>query len=252
MQQMILVTLGLLLGTLFAQAEPRTFTNTEGRKVEGELLSVENEAAVLKLANGKTAKVPIKSLSAEDQTYVTTWVEENKNKIGPMDVRLTIDKKTDRIEREVIRPKPAPAGKPAPNQVTKKRTVDDFNYACSIRNYTPKNISGVTVNYIIYKRTTGRDKAGSKNSTEEITGTKEIRQLEALGSETFETEKVRCTDTSESGAVVAGKTQTIWKRETVLGIVFTVSAGGKEIYKQSDPENLLDRLREAEQREERE
>mgnify|MGYP001764842801 CR=1 FL=1 len=40
-----------------------------------------------------------------------------------------------------------------------------------------------------------------------------------------------------------------WKRETILGIVVTLSVGGNEILKQSDPENLLDRLKEAEQRE---
>lgn len=251
-KQIISIALGILLATFMARAEPRTFTNAEGRKVEGELMMVENETAVLKLANGKLAKVPMGSLSPEDKTYVNTWWEENKNKIGPMDVRLTIDKKADRIERQVTRPKPAAGGKPAANQVTKKLTIDDFHYVCALKNYSPKIINGLTLDYIIYKRVIGRDKVSLKNTIEEITGTKEIRHLEAFGSEAFETEKVRCTDTSESGGgggKGGGKSQMTWKRETILGIVITVSAGGKEIYKQSDPENFLDRLHEAEERE---
>ncbi len=232
-----------------AQAELRTFTNLDGRKVKGELLKVEDEAAVVRLGNDSIAKIPLNSLSEEDKTSVTKWWEENKDKIGPMDIRLTIDKNTDRVERTVIRPKPSAGNKPAPNQVTKKNTIDDFNYSCTLKNFTPKNISGITLGYTIYKRVIGRDKTGLKNKTEEITGEKAITMLEAMGNTSFDTDKVRCEDSSESGGSSGGKSQTIWKRETILGIVVTLSVGGKEIYKQSDPENFLERLKEAEQRE---
>jgi len=245
MKQLVFVALVVLLGSLMARAETRTFTNVDGRKVEGELLVVEDGAAVVRLANDSIAKIPMDSLAVEDKTFVTKWWDENKDKLGPMDVRLSINKKTERIERTVIRPKGGGANKQTANQITKKHTIDDFHYTCTLKSYTRKRITGITAGYTIYKRVIGRDKNGLKNITEEIEGEKPIPQMEALGGATFDTDKVRCEDTSESG----GKNPMVWKRETILGIVVTLSIGGKEILKQSDPENFLDRLEEAEQRE---
>ena len=254
-KNMISVLLGLLLGTLMARAELRIFTNVDGRKAEGELLVVEDGAAVVRLRNDSIAKIPMDSLSAEDRTFVTSWWEENKNKLGPMDIRLAIDKKADRIERTVTRPKGGAGAKnQTGNQITKKLTIDDFHYVCTLKSYSRKNIADITAGYTIYKRSIGRDKNGLANVTNEITGEKVISLLEATGTTTFETEKVRCEDSSESGGQAGGKgaakSQMTWKRETVLGIVVTLSIDGKEVVKQSDPENLLTRLKEAEQREE--
>lgn len=242
----LFVALAILFGTLMAQAEIRTFTNVDGRKAKGELLVMEGDAAVVRLENDSITKIPLKSLSEEDKTFVTKWWEENKDKVGPMDIRVTIDKDTDRVDRTVIRPKGNAGGKNQnANQVVKKHTIDDFNYTLRLQNYTRRNISDITVEYTIYKRVIGRDKSGLSNKTEEITKEKAISQLEAMGTTTFDTEKVRCEDSSESG----GKGQMTWKRETILGIVVSLSVGGKVVAKQSEPENFLARLREEEQRE---
>lgn len=245
MKRIAFVMLTFLLGTLMSRAEPRTFTNVDGRKAEGELLAVEDGAAIVRLGNDRIAKIPLSSLTAEDQSFVKKWWEENKDKLGPMDVRLTTDRKTKRIERTIIRPKPAAGNKPAPNQITKKHTIDDFHYVCTLKNQTRKTITGLTVEYTIYKRVIGRDKDGMKNTTEEIDGEKTINQLDAFGAYDFDTDVVRCEDKSESG----GTGPMIWKRETILGIVVTLSIGGKEILKHSDPDNFLARLEEEEKRE---
>ena len=44
---------------LSSVTQARTFYNTEGKGIEAELMSVENNTAVMKLANGRVAKVPI-------------------------------------------------------------------------------------------------------------------------------------------------------------------------------------------------
>ena len=235
-----------------ARGEFRNFTNVNGRTVEGELLLVENGAAVVKLRNETTAKISLDALSAEDRNFINAWQEENKKKVGPMDIRLTIDKDTDRVERTVVRPKGGGGAKGQQgNQITKKHTIDDFNYTCTLKNFSQKDIAGIKAEYIIYKRSIGRDKGGLKNETTKTRGEKEISLLEASGTTTFDTEKVRCEDTSESGTgggKGGGKTQTTWKRESILGIVVTVSVDGNELLKQSAPEALLTRLREAELR----
>ena len=87
-----------LLFPLTAGTGARTFTNSAGKQVEAELVALEGEKVLLKLANGRTASVPLASLSEEDQTYAKTWHEENKNKISERDLKLKIDKDVERIK----------------------------------------------------------------------------------------------------------------------------------------------------------
>ena len=241
------IALGLLLCATLSRAEPRTFTNTEGKSIEAELVRVEGEEAVLKLANLKLANVPLASLSKADEAFVRAWWEENKDKLGPMDVRLTIDKKTERIDRQVSRSNPG-GGNNKNNQqspVVKKMQKDDIHYACVLKSYVKKEVADIEVEYTIYKRVSTRDKDGSKSEVEEIDGTATVRRLEAFGSATFETDVVPCLDESQTG----GKGPDTRRSETVEGFVVTLSAGGKEFLKQSYPENYIERLEEEEKRE---
>lgn len=240
--------MGGLLGTSIAQADPRSFTNTEGQTIEAELVGVEDGAAVLKLGNGKTAKVALTTLSEGDQAFVKSWWEVNKDKLDRMDVRLSITKSTDRIERKVSKPKNN-GGQKGQNQVSPivtKLTRDEFTYSGVLKSYVKKEVTDIEVDYTIYKRVSTRDKNGSSTDIEEIDGSTSIKRLEAHGSATFETESVETEDFSQTG----GKGPRISKRETVLGVVVTLSAGGKDFLTQSYPDNFMDRLEEEEKRQE--
>jgi hypothetical protein len=242
MKQLVFIAVCGLLGAWMVRAEPRVFTNTDGKTVEAELVSVEDEVAVLKLSSGGTAKVPLTTLSANDQTFVAEWWKENKDKLKPMDVRLTISKKTERIDRKVTR---SGGGTARPGQNTqaplvKKLTIDDFHYVCELKSYVAKDVSDINVTYTIYRRVSVTDKEGSRTAVEEIGGETSVRLLEAHGSATFETEVVRCEDSSQTG----GNKPRELKRETILGVVFDLSAGGKDFLRKSFPENLVERLEE--------
>lgn len=57
-------------------APGRTWTEAQtGRKLEGELVRVEGDAAVVRLANGTSVKLPLARLSEEDQTFVKEQAE---------------------------------------------------------------------------------------------------------------------------------------------------------------------------------
>lgn len=53
-----------------AVSHARTWTDVDGRKIEAELLEIGKSEVTLKLANGKTAKVPYARLSADDKAFV--------------------------------------------------------------------------------------------------------------------------------------------------------------------------------------
>lgn len=249
MRNPLSIALCALLSAASADAEPRTFTNTAGKAIEAELVRVEGTDAILKLANNNTAKVAISSLSKPDEEFIKAWWEKNKDKVGPMEVSLTIDKNTERIDRKVTKSAPTVGGNNNTNQpapTVTKMQKDEIEYACVLKSYSQKDISNITVAYTIYKRVITRDKDGSKSVVEEIEGTETINLLEAHGSAPFETDALLCQDDSKTGGIGPDTRRS----ETIEGVVFTLSAGGAEFLKQSYPENYIERLEEEQKREE--
>lgn len=232
-----------LLGGGSVSAESRVFTNAEGKTLTAELFSVIDDKVVLKLPNTNTATVPLKSLSVDDQAYIAEWWKENKDKLKAMDVTLTVSKKVDRIDRKVTRSGGAGNLRPgqyAVSEIVKKLTIDEFHYTGELKSYVKKDVSDIAVVYTIYKRVSTSDKAGSETQVEEISGEALVRRLEAHGKATFETDIVRCEDSSQTG----GNLPREYKKETILGVVFELSAGGQDFLKQSAPENLAEHLEE--------
>jgi hypothetical protein len=65
--------IGLLLIAAGSPLEARTFTSSNGKKLEAEVLSATESVAELKVVNGKTYKVPLSKLSTEDREYIAEW-----------------------------------------------------------------------------------------------------------------------------------------------------------------------------------
>jgi hypothetical protein len=245
-----LLALAVLIATPALRAEPRVFTNTEGRSVKAELVALEDDkTVVMRLANRKIARVPIDTLSANDQSHVRKWWADHKDKLNPMDFVLKINRKTDVVDRETTRSGGHGGGNNRNNNQqfapeTKRTRVDDYQYVCELKNYLPRDLEDIEVEYTIYKRVSSRDKNGGDSDTEEIDGSTTIRHLKALGTATFETEIVTCEDKSKTG----GRGPREWHRESIRGVVFKLSKGGRTFLEQSDPETLLDQLEREENR----
>lgn len=233
---LVVVMLGSFSGT--STAEARTFTNTAGKTVDAELIGLNDKTAVLKLDNGSKAKVPLSSLCKEDQAYINDWWEKNKNRVSDSDVRLSISKKIT-SHRE---PR-SKDGKKNNNKSKKTSTV----YTCTLSSYCQKTINNIKADYTVYKNVSSRGEGGSGFTTEKISKTATIDRLESNKSAEFETSGVECVTTSQKAKKGKGSA----KRESIMGIVVTLSVDGKEFLKQSYPENLLRKLEDDEKRESR-
>ncbi|MDZ4402433.1 hypothetical protein [Prosthecobacter sp.] len=100
---LLLFMLSLGIGPL-ARAEPRNWTNAQGKQIQAEFGGIKDGNVMLILTSGQTATVPLTSLSAEDQT----WVRLNASKailsvVDPADAsRVPWDKR--RMPTEVKEP----------------------------------------------------------------------------------------------------------------------------------------------------
>ena len=69
------ISLGaLLVLSLGAVAEVRTWTNAEGKTIEAEYVSADGEKLTLQLRNSKRVTIELKTLSEADQKWVTDKV----------------------------------------------------------------------------------------------------------------------------------------------------------------------------------
>lgn len=231
----MVVMFGSVFGT--ATAETRTFTNTAGKTINAELVGLNDKTVILKLDNGIKAKVPLSSLSKEDQVYINSWLEQNKNMVTENDIKLTISKKITSIRE----PK-GKDGKKNDNKSKKTSTV----YTCTLSSYCQKPINNIKADYTIYKNVSSRGEGGSNSTVDKIDETTTVELLESNKSAEFQTKAVECVTSSKKS-----KEGNSSLRESVAGIVVTLSVEGKEFLKQSYPDNLLRRLEEEEERESR-
>ncbi|MFK7849848.1 MAG: hypothetical protein AB8D78_02620 [Akkermansiaceae bacterium] len=239
MKKAVAFCLVSLCSNLFTNGESRIFTNKEGKKVKAELVALEGNHAVVVLTNAKRAKVPMESLSESDQEFVRSWWEENKDNFNQMDVTLSIDRNRKQLTKSGGNNNQRNA-----NATKKKISTEEIQFACEIKSFTKRDISNLSVDYTIYKRVISRGEEGSDTTVEEIDGTAPIKKLEGHRSATFDSQAVVCEDSSQRG----GKGPRLSKRETIIGFVVTLSADGKEFFKQSHPENFIERLKEEEER----
>ena len=61
-----------LFGFFVCFGEARTFSNTAGTKIEAEIVEVNGDKVVLKM-KGKNYSIPVATLSAEDQKFISDW-----------------------------------------------------------------------------------------------------------------------------------------------------------------------------------
>lgn len=63
--------------SLNTQAESRTWTNSKGKTIEGELISKTANSVKVKLSTGSTATLKLKDLSDEDKSFVESWTADS-------------------------------------------------------------------------------------------------------------------------------------------------------------------------------
>lgn len=62
-----------------AGAEPRSFTDTAGRRVVAELQAADEHNITIRRTDGKKFTIPLESLAENDRTYVRAWRDRQKH-----------------------------------------------------------------------------------------------------------------------------------------------------------------------------
>lgn len=66
--------------TLFSQAEPRQWTSSDGKSIDGEILSLEGDTVTLKTDRG-TFELPLSRFAEADQLFAKEWLKSSVEKM---------------------------------------------------------------------------------------------------------------------------------------------------------------------------
>lgn len=213
-------------------AEARVFTNLKGQTVEGSLTGVDNTNAEIMRGDGKKFKVPLNTLSTEDQKFCTDWRTANP------EMKLTVKAEgvTAAGTRQTKNSQDTERSGDTASTVTARTRVLEEGYRISISNWSKDpgtKISGLTVDYAIivgFFDTTAKDKRGVK---EIVRGSVSVPELAGSKAENVLTKTVKTGQTSavatSSSKDTNGKSTTgvagALYRESMDGIALVVRQG---------------------------
>lgn len=234
------LALGLVLIPLLpsALAETRTYTSSDGKKLEAEVMMVKEGNASLKLANGRTFKVPLSRLSEDDQTFLKEWAKENPA-ISMNSLRLEIRKSRKPVDLPKVTDKKKKA-----RFSEKKSTII---WKGTLQNNTREPIEDVKVTYKIFRK--DYYKSDTTNSTT-VETTEEVEEVGSIaGGEKIEFEsnpEYDHTKIDKGDKNTKGTTE----RSTVIGGVFTVMVKDRVLSTFEDPSGIVAKLDAERKREE--
>jgi hypothetical protein len=119
---------------LAAQLSAREFTDTQGRKLEGELLSVNGGQAVIKRSDGKAINADIKLFSGADQKFIADFAMSNVHYGFEVKYAKTKLGKTKKKDGDVT------------------VEVEEWAYKLSLTNKSSGDLSGLRIDYWLFRR----------------------------------------------------------------------------------------------------
>lgn len=228
----------LICFNLTINAEARTFTNTEGKSIEAEIVGVASGKVSLKMKNGKVYTLPFAKLSEADQTYIKEWHKKNKSMVKPSDFKLDVSKKQKRIRTPRDEGENSGEGA-ASTRIFMEQVIYQFKF--TIKQSTP--VKDVVVKTRIFKRTTTKGSGAEEPTYELILGEKRFESLSSKKAEEWKSTPEIC-----EKLVTKFEKGSSTKKEEVIGIVVIVSAGGKELFRKYEPSTFERELKKLEEK----
>lgn len=203
--------LAALLLPLAAQAEPRTFTSTDGRSVEAEIVSGDAQTVTLKLANGQTLTTTLDRFSPADRKFISTWVKANPVKINySFQVSYTKDK----------------TGSTKQKNGSVSVTVENWLCRIKVANRSGQDLEKLELDYTIFYEQMSDGRPVLRSSRDKIV-LPSIRSNEEL---TTETKEIKLASTQLDGGFYYTDGSRARQKDTLAGLSLRFRHEGKEIF----------------------
>ncbi len=213
--------LSLILIFLSLNASAREFTDVQGRKLEGELISVSGPQAVIKrAADGQTFTVMTSQFSPEDQRFMDEFSVSQMRYV--FEVKLAKDK--------------LGATKTKQNNVT--YSAEQWAYKVAVTNRSTVDIDNLRVDYWLFlKADDGKIKAGPRVQQSGNVSMKGL--LKRAGVYQFQTKTLTLSRQELDGGFYFADGTKNKARDSVGGVALRFFKGNKEVFAWATDPDLL-------------
>lgn len=222
------VLLAAVPGPAPLRAEVQTLTDSQGRSIKADVLSVENEKVKIKrVDSGQTFELQLSALSEESQRSLREWAAKAAAEIpaGAITVELS---------RGVF-------GSSKREDISTITTEEKWGYSVTVSNRSPKPVGNLKFDYVLFVKPDmepGKDARAS--ALKRSTGSSTLAQV-AIGSKTvFRTDSIKIYKQRLKPGWIWGKTgNTEMIRDTLHGIWIKAYAGDQLIAEICTPDGLM-------------
>lgn len=224
----ILLALFAGLSTVTQGADFHTFKDTQGRQMEAKITRVSGEDVYIERRDGLNTKVNRSIFSQEDQTYISEWAYNALLESGIFDLHF--------IQKRSKRRKSESGGI--------QREDYKSHYDIVITNQAYEDFSNLRVEYLILKFKDAL--SANKRSTgtiERISGSAELKGIEARKEKTVSTEEFQMLDTKLAPGYVWSIGGKKTSKDLLKGIWVKIYLDDKLAHEISKPENMMSKER---------
>lgn len=223
----------LLLMASSAQAETRTLTDTQGRKIEADVIAVEGDQVRICRADGQTFNLPMDRLVEADQKALRAWAKPQPLPPGSFEVQMSrVCFARETVETDV---KLTDGSTVKNGRVT---TEEKWGFNLVVSNRTSAPLSKLRAEYILFAtqddvhrdKTEGFRRAKHRSAIEEIP---------AYGRLDFRTEAVSAFKMKYKGNIRSAATGDNKSRESLHGVWIKIYRGDELIYEAASPDRLM-------------
>jgi hypothetical protein len=200
-------------GMTVINAAARTFTSSDGKSIEAEVVNADGLQATLKLPDGRQVAVSWNRLSQADQEFLANWIKEHPQAIR---YSFTVDATKDKVESKAA----------ATGDSLVKGTATKWLYHVKITNRASQTIEGLKMRYQIHYV----DVDGASKSVEFKSGVKEVDGLKPGSSASVDTDPVELLTTQLDGSYIYGNGAKSKQADTIKGIAVTLEHNGKNVH----------------------
>jgi hypothetical protein len=206
----------------------REFTDTKGRKLDGEIVSVDAGQATLKLANGGLMPIALTTFSAADQKYIQEWAAQN--------VKYNFEVKVGREKVGAAKKKvdDSPLGGLVSSVL--KEQEEKWVYKLSLRNLARSDATGLVAKYWIFRREdTGKAIAAP---VLEVSGSKSVADAKKGAIVEVVTDPVTLTKTQLQGGLAYADGARNNTSDKMGGVVLRLFKEDRQIFEFATDEKL--------------
>ncbi|MFH1499015.1 MAG: hypothetical protein ABII82_14455 [Verrucomicrobiota bacterium] len=161
------------------RAEPRTFTDQEGRTIVAEIVSATDRTVKIRRDDGRVFEVPVMTFVLEDRKYIEAWLKEQSVQAAPLRLRVEVSQSKKTVGRS--------------EGISSNTRMLEAGYRILIKNESAGPLDNLKIDYRVFKFDDRVGLDDRKRSLQKISGTIGKVSVPRFGQNEFTTKGINLT-----------------------------------------------------------